>query len=254
LPYAIWSLAFALFYQLMPNTKVRWSAALAGGLVGGCLWQLNSEFSILYVSRVVSNSRIYGSLGMVPVFMIGLYGAWVILLFGAQVAYAFQNRRTYLQEKQAEGVHQQSREFVALRLATEIARGFQQADPPATLTALAERIGVPTRLAGQVLRTLTQARVLVETTDSETAYLPTRPPGQITAHNVLQALRVGPGFELATHADHGREAVRSEFERIAAAERAVAGSVTLQALAARVAETSPGETCSGPSGPRKGQE
>jgi uncharacterized BrkB/YihY/UPF0761 family membrane protein len=29
----------------------------------------------------------------VPVFMIGLYFSWAILLFGAQVAYAFQNRR-----------------------------------------------------------------------------------------------------------------------------------------------------------------
>ena len=63
-------------------------AALAGGLVGGLLFHLNNLVSVLYVSRVVSNSKIYGSLGLVPVFMIGLYFAWLILLFGAQVAYA----------------------------------------------------------------------------------------------------------------------------------------------------------------------
>jgi membrane protein len=236
LPYAIWSLAFSLFYQLMPNTKVRWRAALMGGVVGGCLWQLNSEFSVLYVSRVVSNSRIYGSLGMVPVFMIGLYIAWVILLFGAQVAYAFQNRRTYLQEKQAEGVHQRGREFVALRLATEIARRFQQAEKPAALTALAERVGVPTRLAGQVLHTLVQAHLLAETTDAETAFLPARPLDQITVQDVLQAIRAGSGLELATRDDPAREVVRGEFERIAAAERSVGSSLTLQALAGRMAQ------------------
>mgnify|MGYP000856599064 CR=1 FL=1 len=236
LPYVIWSLAFGLFYQLMPNTKVHWRAALVGGVVAGCLWQLNNEFSVLYVSRVVRNSRIYGGLGMVPVFMIGLYVAWVILLFGAQVAYAYQNRRTYLQEKQVEGIHQRGREFVALRLATEIARHYHQANGPVSVATLAERVGVPTSLTGQLLRALTRAELLVETTDTDPGYLPARPLDRITAQDVLQAVRAGQGMELATREDPGRASVRFEFERIAAAERDAATRVTLQTLATRVAE------------------
>jgi len=68
-------------------------AALVGGIVGGTLWHLNNVFGFLFASRGVSYSRIYGSLGLVPVFMAGLYFSWLIVLFGAQVAYAFQNRR-----------------------------------------------------------------------------------------------------------------------------------------------------------------
>src|SRR5207247_7682604 len=98
LPVLVVCSTFALLYMLMPNTKVRWRAALVGGLVGGTLFHLNNVVSVLYVSRVVSNSKIYGSLGLVPVLMIGLYFSWLILLFGAQVAYAFQNRATYLEE------------------------------------------------------------------------------------------------------------------------------------------------------------
>src|SRR5581483_10620193 len=129
-PYAILSLTFALFYQLLPNTKVQWRAAFAGGLVGGSLWQLNNMFSVVYVSRVVTNSKIYGSLGMVPVVMIGLYFSWFILLFGAQVAYAYQNRRTYFQEKQVEIISQRGREFVALRLMTDAARRHLKGERP----------------------------------------------------------------------------------------------------------------------------
>jgi len=234
LPYAIWSLSFALFYQLMPNTKVRWSAALAGGLVGGCLWQLNSQFSVLYVSRVVTNSRIYGSLGMIPVFMIGLYFAWLILLFGAQVAYAYQNRRAYLQERQAEGVSQRSREFVALRLMTTIADHFQRGAPPPTLTGVAETLGVPSRLAGQLLQVLVDARCAAEVAPGEAAYVPGRPLDQITAQHILQAVRVGQGLELATREGQARDLARGEFERIGAAERGVADRITLQAMANRV--------------------
>src|SRR5260370_267259 len=68
-PLMVLCLTFGAFYMLMPNTKVKWQAALVGGAVGGILFHLNNLVSALYVSRVVSNSRIYGSLGLVPVFM-----------------------------------------------------------------------------------------------------------------------------------------------------------------------------------------
>ncbi len=109
LPLVVLWFAFALLYQIVPNTKVQFNAALIGGIVAGSLWHLNNVFGFLYVSRVVSNSKIYGSLGLVPVFMAGLYFSWLILLFGAQVAYAFQNRKSYLQEKLVENVNQRQR-------------------------------------------------------------------------------------------------------------------------------------------------
>ncbi len=135
LPVVVLCLTFAAFYALMPNTKVHWRAALAGGLAAGVLFHLNNVVSVLYVSRVVSNSKIYGSLGLVPVFMIGLYLSWLILLFGAQVAYAYQNRASYSEEKQVETINQRGREFVALRLMTCVGQRF------AARRAAAERGG-----------------------------------------------------------------------------------------------------------------
>jgi membrane protein len=246
LPFVILSLAFALFYELMPNTKVQWRAALAGGIVGGCLWQLNNLVNVLYVSRVVTNSKIYGGLGMVPVFMIGLYFSWLILLFGAQVAYAYQNRATYLKERQAEGVHQRSREFVGLRLAALVGWRFQRGEKPPALTELADRVGVPTRLAGQLLQTLVSNRVLVEVSEGEAAYVPARPLNAISAQDVLQALRAGQGMDLSTRADEARTVVRHEFERIAQAERQVAAGISLEALVDRVDKAAGGTANPGP--------
>ena len=140
-PIAVLCLTFALIYVLIPNTKVQWSAALVGGLVSGILFHLNNVVSVLYVSRVVSNSRIYGSLGLVPVFMVGLYLGWLILLFGAQVAYAYQNRAAYFEEKQIENINQRGREFIALRLMTCIGQRFLQGEPPPGLVEIAESAG-----------------------------------------------------------------------------------------------------------------
>ncbi|MFA6545264.1 MAG: YhjD/YihY/BrkB family envelope integrity protein, partial [Limisphaerales bacterium] len=235
LPFALLSLGFASFYALLPATKVDWKAALVGGIVGGSLWQLNNLLSVLYVSRIVSNNKVYGSLGMVPVVMIGLYFSWLILLFGAQVAYSFQNRRAYFQERQVESLDQRSREFIALRLMVEVARRFQSGEKPPSGSVLAELFGVPTRLTGKILTSLTSARLLTESNQGEPAYVPARPLEQMTCHDVLQALRVAPNGGLAMRPDATREPVRLHYERIQALEQAAAKNVTLAALAAEAA-------------------
>jgi membrane protein len=233
LPIVVICFTFALFYMLMPNTKVHWQAALVGGVVGGLLVHFNNLVSVLYVSRVVSNSKIYGSLGLVPVFMIGLYFAWWILLFGAQVSYAFQNRTTYLEEKQAENVNQRGREFVALRLMTCVGQHFLQGLPPPSVVEVCQSLKIPSRLIQQTMHTLSAARLIVETGGPEPAYLPARPLEQITCHDVLVAMRAVQGQELATKEEPARTEVYGEFNRIREAEKKAASCVTIAALAQR---------------------
>jgi membrane protein len=225
-------LLFALFYQFIPNAKVPFKAALIGGMVGGTIWHLNNLFGFLYVSRVVSNSRIYGGLGLVPVFMAGIYFSWLVLLFGAQVTYAFQNRASYLQERIAENVNQRGREFVAMRLMTCIGQRFQRGWRPPTVSQMSDELGVPSRLVSQVLQTLVAAHLLIEIAGVEPAFAPGRPLEQINAHHILQAMRAR-GQELATRDEPVREEVFGEFARIQEAERQAASSVTMLKLVNR---------------------
>ena len=232
LPLVVLWLAFALAYQLVPHTKIHFGAALVGGIVGGTLWHLNSVFGFLYVSRVVSNSKIYGSLGLVPVFMAGLYFSWLILLFGAQVAYAFQNRKSYLQDKLVENVNQRGREFIALRLMTCIGQRFQLGQPPVTLEQISTGLGIPTKLAQQVLQTLLAAKLIVEVAGNENSYAPARPLDSINAHHVLLAMR-GGGQELLSRDEPVRAEIFGEFAKIEEAECVAASSVTLLTLVNR---------------------
>jgi membrane protein len=232
-PLMLLSIAFMLFYQTMPNTKVQWQASLIGGFVGGLLWHLNSQFNIFFASRVITTSKLYGSLSVLPVLLIGLYFSWLILLFGAQVAYAFQNLETYLQERAAEGVNQRGREFIAFRLMTAICLRFQNSFPPIPMNQLASELTIPTRLVHEVLQTLRGARLVVELNDREIGFAPARPLDQITCHDILQAMRAGHGQELATRDEPTRKEVFGEFQRILDAEREAASSVTMLALVNR---------------------
>ncbi|HEY0552005.1 MAG TPA: YhjD/YihY/BrkB family envelope integrity protein [Verrucomicrobiae bacterium] len=231
LPFVILSLGFAAFYAVMPNTRVHFKAALVGGIVGGCLWQLNNLFNVIYVSRAVTYSNIYGSIGVLPLFLIGLYFSWLIMLLGAQVAYAYQNRQAYVQEKQAESVNQRGREFIALRLMTHIARNFLAGARPLSMVELSRQLGVPSQLSHKVLCALVQGGLLVEVLDNDIRFSPARPLDRINAYDILCALRAGSGNELETTEDGSRTFVRSEFERMILAEREAGAAISLQSLA-----------------------
>lgn len=228
--------AFALFYMFMPNTRVPWRAALIGGLVGGLLWQGNNVLSVVYVSRWVSNSKIYGGLAAIPVIMVGLYFSWLIVLFGAQVAYGWQHRRAYVQDKQCENISQRGREFIALRLMQCVGRRFFRGEPPLTILEMSDLLVVPSRLVQQIMETLLAAGLIVEVAGEETAYSPARALETINCHHILLALRAGQGQEIETRDDPARAEVFGEYEKIVEAEQATASRVTVLTMVNRAEE------------------
>ena len=95
LPIIILVITFSLLYQFLPNIRVEFLSALAGGLFGGLTW---FWVQILYVKMQIGVARynaIYGSFATLPLFFLWIYVAWVVFLFGAEVAFAIQARRHY---------------------------------------------------------------------------------------------------------------------------------------------------------------
>jgi membrane protein len=233
LPIAVVCVTFAMFYRLVPNTKVHFTAALVGGTLAGTGWHFINLISLRLASGAVNASKIYGSLALIPLFMAGLYLIWLTVLFGAQVAYAFQNRESYLQEKLVENVNQRGREFVALRLMTCVSQRFQRGMAPASIQEMSRELGIPSKLVQQVLRTLLAARLVIEVSSGEARYAPARPLESINAHHVLMAMRATVGQELITRDEPVRAEVLGEFARIQEAEKAVASGVSMLALVNR---------------------
>lgn len=227
LPLLIVTAGLAVFYKLMPNTRVEWRAAFVGGAVGAVLWWLNNQLSVFYFGQVVRNSKIYGSLGILPVFLIGLYLSWLMLLFGAQVAYAFQNRKAYLHERLADSVNHVTREFIALRLMTAVARAFHEGKPPPMLTELSDQLAVPSRLLLRTIQPLMKSGLIVEVRTATSCFAPGRPLESISYGDILHSLRSANGQDLATREGPERETVRLELERIREAEAQAASGVTL---------------------------
>jgi membrane protein len=165
--------------------------------------------------------------------MIGLYFSWLILLFGAQVAYAFQNRATYWEERRVDQINQRGREFIALRLMACVGERFANGNAAPNCLEIANELSVPTRLTRQLMRTLGTARLVVEAAGVEPSFLPARPLEAITCDDILQAMRCANGQEPIPQDEPTSREVYGEFHRIAEAERAAASAVTILALVNR---------------------
>lgn len=190
LPMVVIWVAFALLYALMPNTRVHPFAALVGGILAGTLWQANNMLGTLYVARIVSYSRIYGALGVLPVLLVGLYFSWLIVLFGAQVSYAVQNVHGYLQQRAGELIDQRGRELLACRTVWVVCERFAKQQPPPTVGEIAEQIQAPAQWLNRVVHRLAEGG-LVTRTGEEGGLVPARLPDTITLADVLQVVRTG---------------------------------------------------------------
>ena len=85
------ALVFALVYMIIPNTKVKFTHALVGGLIvavllAGWLW-----LCMVLQIGVVKASRIYGSLAVLPIILLWVLISWQIILYGAEFASALKN-------------------------------------------------------------------------------------------------------------------------------------------------------------------
>ena len=83
-------LALTLLYKLMPNTRVRWRPALWGALVAAGLSEVSKWGFGLYVSQALPYLKLYGAIGLVPLFLFWLYLGWLIVLFGLEIAFTLQ--------------------------------------------------------------------------------------------------------------------------------------------------------------------
>ncbi len=92
-----WLLLMSL-YLFMPNTRLPLRAVAIGSFVSALLWTVGQRLLVSYISTAFGGgnanfSVLYGSLGLIPVFMLWVYFMWIIVLFGLEVASTLQNIR-----------------------------------------------------------------------------------------------------------------------------------------------------------------
>ncbi len=222
---ASWVLLF-LLYALMPNTHVSVRAAGIGSFVGAALWEVAKFGFQIYVSKLVPYAALYGSLGLIPLFLFWIYVTWLIVLFGLILTNTLQTVRG----NGLRNIATDDDRAVAgdpdwtLPMMIEVARSFENGHT-IDRQKLADRLGLSSRIVHSLEPPLIEAnclRRIAGPAGEQDALTLARPASRIRVAEIL-------GVAHSLHQPNGRSAW-TQLQRLNEAQRAAAGDTTLGSM------------------------
>lgn len=186
-PYLLITGVFTFLYMYMPNTKVRFKAAIIGGLAGGFAW---ASLSAIFANVVVfstSKQAIYAGFAVAIFTLIWLYLNWLVLLFGAQLAYYIQNPAFLRIGRREPRLSNAMSERLALNIMLFVGRAFRDPEKSVTVAEMSDEMQMPSITLMPVLLAL-EAGGLLAATEKE-FLLPGKDMAAIRLQDILSVVR-----------------------------------------------------------------
>ncbi len=171
-PFFFMSLAFALAYSFIPNTRVKFGSAFIAGIMTTIIWKTMGWIFQSFFASNSPNAVIYVAFFTVILVMIFIYIAWLVLLVGSSIAYYHQypERTRVGHRKLALSIAQQ--EEVALTLAYLIVVRFHAKAGPWSALELARHLKLSKSAIADALNLLVFTDFIRETNEDPPRYLP----------------------------------------------------------------------------------
>ncbi len=182
-------LAFLVAYKVIPYTRVRFKSAVLGASISAVLFEFAKYFFADSVGQSVRYSTVYGSLAVIPIFLIWLYITWIIVLLGLEVVYTHQHFLTLLRSRVIRGGPEGDRVGTGLRLFTLVAQRFEQGESPPTCDQLSQRLLVPVGTVEARVGRLVDVGLVrrVEMESDSLGIVPSMSPDKVMVSDVIAA-------------------------------------------------------------------
>ncbi|MFC2098297.1 YihY/virulence factor BrkB family protein [Bacteroidota bacterium] len=191
IPYGLIFLLFTILYVVMPNTKVKFKYGFSAGVIAGIIFQVTQYVYFYFQGEVGRLGAIYGSFVAFPLFLVWMRLSWLIVLLGAEISFANQNIGKY--EIEAESLHitPYNRRLLTFLVMHTIIKKFEEGTQPLTSSQIGKELGIPVRLARDIIFDLMDGHLLIEAaTESpkENAYVPSIDIGKLTVAYLVEQL------------------------------------------------------------------
>lgn len=190
-PFALLFAAMSFIYWFLPNTPVRWYAAISGGLVAAFLWKMIGWLFATFIASSGKYMAVYSAFATVLLFMIWLSLAWLILLLGSRIAFYIQHPQRMRPKRTMAEQGGQYLETAGLALLQAIYARFNAGESPLTVDTLSRRTGIPAVEVSQLTTLFVDAGLLSWNTDTHPALLPVRSAEKVKLAEVFSILRDG---------------------------------------------------------------
>lgn len=191
LPYLVTWTVFTMLYMIMPNTSVRFIPALIAGIVAGSAFNLGQWAYLTFQLGAANFGVIYGSFAALPLLIAWMQTSWLIVLFGAELAYAGHNVVNYEYEAETRNMHAFNRKALCLYVLHMLISSFRRGNPPVSPEEISKTLEVPGSLVRMTLNELIAVDLVSETRLSpgdKYAYQPALDINLISVRLVLERL------------------------------------------------------------------
>lgn len=194
-------LLMTLIYMLVPNTSLSMRAVLAGAFVAALLIEIGKRTLGAYISNAFTINQLYGSLGLIPVFMFWTYLMWLVVLFGLEVTAALHmlgGRRELeeIEQRRARtGFVDPTSVLAVMQVITSRFQHREDTDGTCSSDALQRATGLNETIVRLILGKLVENGYIHRVSHADlgdTAVVLARPPEDITVDGLLRL-----GYDLA---------------------------------------------------------
>ena len=223
-PYALIWMLFIFMFMAMPNTRVRFKPALIAGIISGTMFQVMQLAYITLQVGAVKYNAVYGSFAALPLFLIWLQLSWMIVLFGAELSFAYENVKRYIFASEVKNISQKYKNRVSLLVMHFIVGLFLDQGRGTRPEEIQDDLGLPPSLVNQVLRELKEAGLIVMISEAgadQDMYQPGRDVNTLTTGSVLRELQKSGSSDIPVSGGAAWERISQAMEEF---ERAVEAS------------------------------
>ncbi len=188
---------FTAVYFIIPPVRVRLRSAAMGGFVASVFWFFllhGFDIYVKYTQSMQTLSKLYGSLVIIPVFLVWIYFCWSVTFIGAEVA-------SYRLHSSDFGEPERQDFFTALSILIYVAISFVKGNGGVGEEEILQKWP-------GALGTLLELSRLGFLARADTRYLLARPPDKILVDRLFRAFAppggLGRAFEVVKEAFSGK--------------------------------------------------
>ena len=175
---------FTFMFIIMPNTRVKFTSGLVGGVIAGIIFYLTQKLYFYFQVGISNYNAIYGGFAALPLFLLIMQLSWQIILLGAKFSFSTQNVDMFEFETETVHMSDYSRRILSMLLVHRVIQNFTTGLKPLTAHDLSHELKIPIRMIKALLTDLVDCNIFSEVTTKKPKVMAYQPAQYIERFSI----------------------------------------------------------------------
>jgi len=187
-PFILIMFFFSFIIGILPNCRVGANHALMGGFFGTVLYYITKNLFIDYTKLAVNYDVIYGSMAVLPIFMLWLFWFWVIVLFSVEVAFVRQNFKYLKNSENSVEINQFDKIRISLLISFKMVKDHLDSEKPDNVISYTDKLNIPLNHVISCFKGFELSGMVKEVNTTPEKYILNVPIREITIKRVIDSV------------------------------------------------------------------